>query len=469
VHEAFDPLLEIQSPPRLIQVNGLVFVHPEPTCTGLYGHQITARFTLQGQLSGGETLELMDPSVLPDSLLIEFGDWQRESQERWSVPIHLRSSPNMGDSILSGTVGVVLKDAEGATLDSSLLHLELHPEMRALDFADTFDAAAALPAVFWSREMSLRNIGSAEIRSGLRLRLRSYGEQGEEILVPDWIRLASDLSDQAFGVNASKPFSILANVPAEADGENFDLAVVAEVDGEELAIHPFAFYVRNDATGSVSLYLTDVFTGTENPAYNPADPSVSDPTPLYEGVYDVMVILDPLDEATEPLRGFTDGYGRISFPNVPVGQWYLRLNKQGYDAKSFFLSVEPGMNFDQEIFMVRQLIEVTWSVEPTQIEDRYSIRTVTTFEQDVPAGLLVVEPMHINLPPMCPGDVYQGELTLMNVGLARLFDVGVNEPFFGEGLNVSFLDPIPEIIEAGEIHRVRFRVEAGSGYLANCP
>src|SRR5204862_6493303 len=83
------------------------------------------------------------------------------------------------------------------------------------------------------------------------------------------------------------------------------------------------------------------------------------------------------------------------------------------------LVVKPGTTVNQPVFLDYNLLTVEWSVREITIQDRYEITLNATYETDVPAAVLVMQPASVNLPAMAIGEVFYGELTPTNYGLIR--------------------------------------------------
>ena len=67
-----------------------------------------------------------------------------------------------------------------------------------------------------------------------------------------------------------------------------------------------------------------------------------------------------------------------------------------------------------------------WEVNEITIEDKYEIVLTATYETDVPAAVVAIEPSSVSLPAMQAGDVFNGEFTLTNYGLIRADDLKVH-------------------------------------------
>ncbi len=137
--------------------------------------------------------------------------------------------------------------------------------------------------------------------------------------------------------------------------------------------------------------------------------------------------------------------------------------------------VKPGITTTQEIFLDYNLVSVEWSVTEITIEDKYEITLQATFETDVPAAVVVIEPASITLPEMQPGDLFQGELRITNHGLVRADDLVFVLPDEDAYFRYEFPDGLPTSLEAKASRLIPYRITAlsaldpdGSGSGGGC-
>jgi hypothetical protein len=124
------------------------------------------------------------------------------------------------------------------------------------------------------------------------------------------------------------------------------------------------------------------------------------------------------------------------------------------------LSIKPGITLTEPVFLNYKLITVEWNVREVTIEDRYEIILNATYETDVPAAVLLMQPLSINLPKMAAGEVYYGELTLTNHGLIRADEVTMTPPPDDAWFRYEFLVDVPSSIEAKQRVTIPYRIIA---------
>nr|WP_319393635.1 hypothetical protein [uncultured Desulfobacter sp.] len=99
-----------------------------------------------------------------------------------------------------------------------------------------------------------------------------------------------------------------------------------------------------------------------------------------------------------------------------------------------------------------------WEVNEITIEDKYEILLSATFETNVPAAVVVTEPMSVTLPDMEKGDVYLGEFTLTNHGLVRADNLTVPVPASDDNFQYELLTGIPDSLDAKQRITIPYRI-----------
>jgi hypothetical protein len=130
-------------------------------------------------------------------------------------------------------------------------------------------------------------------------------------------------------------------------------------------------------------------------------------------------------------------------------------NHQEYIGR---LWVKPGITLNEEVFLEYNLVTVEWRVKEIAIQDKYDILLTATYETNVPAPVVVAEPMSIKLPEMKAGDVYNGEFTLTNYGLIRADNLTFSLPGDDANFKYEVLVGLPKSLGAKERVTVPYRM-----------
>ncbi len=293
-----------------------------------------------------------------------------------------------------------------------------------------------------SATVTLENQGFAPA-SGVHVALvdPSTGEPA-----PSWIALTTVPDLGLLEVGASRPVGIVTAPPATLpdDVYEFVLRVTAE-NHSGVDVRVFVVVVQ-DGVGGVVFRAIDIYTGTGAPAI--------------PGLANARITLHHEQVPGIAREGVTDETGELELQDFPPGRYLYRASAADHQDVSGRLQIKPGITTTSQIFLVNSLISVEWSVEKIALEDRYEIVLRATFETQVPAALLVLEPLSIPLPTMRPGEVFQGELRLTNYGLIQAEQVTARFPTSDEFYRYEFLRTIPATVEPGQVVTIPYRVTA---------
>ena len=167
---------------------------------------------------------------------------------------------------------------------------------------------------------------------------------------------------------------------------------------------PMTFNATSDATGLVRIRTTNEFSFYGTP-------------PTYPNA---TVELIPQGATQATASGLVDSEGRIEFKGVPAGNYTLRGTAPQHGSAQQSVVVGPG-GLDIELFMSRVLVTYSWTVVPVPFSDQYTITITLNFETNVPAPVVTVEPVVLDLDSL-DGEVSYREFTITNHGLVTADD-----------------------------------------------
>ncbi|MDH3973937.1 MAG: RHS domain-containing protein [Deltaproteobacteria bacterium] len=145
--------------------------------------------------------------------------------------------------------------------------------------------------------------------------------------------------------------------------------------------------------------------------------------------------------------------------DLPEGRYTFSITAPGHKSFSGSFVIEPGVTRIVPIALEVTLVEVEWSVVPTEIVDKYEIKISQTFETEVPVPLLITEPASLTLPELQPGEVFNGEYTVTNYGLIGVTEVNINFPrTIGGEYDIEILTTIPDSIDAMQKITIPYRI-----------
>jgi RHS repeat-associated protein len=296
-----------------------------------------------------------------------------------------------------------------------------------------------------SEQITLSNPGFADL---LGVRLALVTTNGKP--APNWVFLNSATNLGTLAMGGTRPVSL-----AFSPGETVPLSGTT----------PYLFYLRvtadNHPTRDIPLYVNvdrsglgnalfkvmDIYTGTLDGGGN-----------LIQGLAGARIRLVKEEGSTYETNLVTDAIGEALAQTIPVGRYTVRVSANGHNDRSDTLWINPGMTVTRDCTLESQLVTVEWSVRETTVQDRYEIVLNATYQTDVPAPVVVIEPASLSLPDMAPGDVLNGEFTIRNYGLIRAEDVNLTLPASDTYYKYETLGAVPATLEAKQVLRVPYRV-----------
>jgi hypothetical protein len=110
------------------------------------------------------------------------------------------------------------------------------------------------------------------------------------------------------------------------------------------------------------------------------------------------------------------------------------------------------------VFLDYQLVSIEFGVTETPIPDVYDIVLEATYQTFVPAPVVLLEPLSINLPQMQQGEEITGELTLNNYGMVRADNLKYALPTSDENFKYEFFGELPTQLAAKARHVIQYRI-----------
>ncbi|BFM06370.1 right-handed parallel beta-helix repeat-containing protein [Halioxenophilus aromaticivorans] len=291
--------------------------------------------------------------------------------------------------------------------------------------------------------LTISNIGLATLE---QVKLALIDSSGAEVS-NGWAYISSPTDIGTIGIGETSLVEVgFAPSTAIAEGV-YQYKVRISSANHPVADALFVVSVTQSGVGGVLFRLSDIYTATldEN----------GEPIP---GLAGAEIQLQNERVLTIDQTATTDGNGEALFTGLASGWYTFRAGANKHEQAVGRIQIKPGITQSEEVFLDYNLITVDWSVTEISIEDRYEITLTATFETDVPAPVVVIEPTSVNLPKMEPGDVFNGEFTITNYGLIRADNVTM--PFNSSDgyFRYEALIDIPDTLEAKQRITVPYRV-----------
>ncbi|MEW6486934.1 MAG: Ig-like domain-containing protein, partial [Thermodesulfobacteriota bacterium] len=291
--------------------------------------------------------------------------------------------------------------------------------------------------------LTLANHGVAGLE-GVRLELQPA--PGTPPSAADWVLLNAASEQGTMVPGETRAVSVtLRPGDAVADGQYAYRLTVTASNHPAVAAEVYAFVVA-DGVGGVVFKVENLFTATPGPDGNPIP-----------GVAGARV---KLEHEVDPALGgtlVTDGRGEVFFTGLRAGTYRYRVSADKHEDAVGTLRIRPGVTGAELVFLEYKAVTVEWEVVSTTFQDRYEIVTRATYETEVPAPVVVIEPAVLLLPQRA-GEVRTGELVFTNGGLIRAetvrFDFAGEDDFY----RYELLAPVPSALEAQQSYTVPYKI-----------
>lgn len=223
--------------------------------------------------------------------------------------------------------------------------------------------------------------------------------------------------------------------------------------------------VSRSGIGNVIFKITDIYTGTFDRANEPI-----------RGLAGAMIEIEAEAGSEVLAADTTNALGEALIAGLAVGRYRYRVTADDHLEYSGVFSIKPGIVVHEDIFLESDLVTVSWDLFEVPTQEKYDVRTTTTYRPDAPAAVVVCEPASAKLPLMEPGDVYKGEFTLINKGRIRAYDIRFEPPVDEDLYRFELLEGLPDSLEPGQRFKAPYRAtcirspfESASGGVGTFP
>ena len=293
--------------------------------------------------------------------------------------------------------------------------------------------------------ITLENRGLAPLKN-VRLSLKTV----DGFPAFDWIKLATHefVGDIEVGQIVLADILLQPGNTAPLGIEHFVLEV-SSANAPTYAV-PIITSVVESGQGGVLVKVTDMYSGTLN--------SIGQ---VIQGLNNANVRIQNESDPSITFNVVADELGEVFVEDIPAGRYSVWASAPNYREVHQRIRVQPGLIASEQIFLDYELIRLEWTVNEITLQDRYEITLRATFETDVPAAVVMIEPTSIKLPDMQPGDVYYGELSMTNYGLIRAYNIDFQPQLSDEFYQFEYLtNVVPEALEAKEQVLVPYKITA---------
>jgi len=355
------------------------------------------------------------------------------------------SFPLVGNLSAGQTLNLALRITSSSTApDTSYATMKA---TLAEGFQKTLNANISIVQLIPVITTSPSYIDTGMVRGNQKIATFNISNVGEEVLrnariegpSTSWMTLTINKAIGDIQPGVSKTVGIMFSPPNTLSQGVYDDRVVIYSDNHIAYTYHIQVTVTSNAVGNV---MFDVLNE------------------LMEDVPGATITLQHqlLPELIYTLKTGVDG--SVMLYDIPEGRYTYNVSPPpGHTPYSGSFTIQAGMTTTVPIALEMNMVTVQWSVTPTVIQDKYEIVVTQTFETNVPAPVLVIEPPNITLPNLQPGQVFNGEFKVTNYGLIEVYDVVLDFPRSIDDYDIEVMtSAIPNKIGAMKSITVPYRV-----------
>jgi hypothetical protein len=301
-----------------------------------------------------------------------------------------------------------------------------------------------------------------------------------QVLLPSgagWLTLSTPANFPSLDPGASTSITLLLTPPENLPLTAYNGSLVVRSEDNQVSI-PFSFRAVSEETGELQITVVDeyFYFTDEKPLVKTATINLRDP---FNGA-----LVASSTPATQTMNNditiTVDEDGRVTFSGVPEGPYTLEVRSDDHEPYTNSIRIDRGTLSSRQVFVTRNTVQYTWTVEQTEIEDRTNITINANFETNVPMPVVVMQYREQGQAGFKDGAVFnlegldhigqskQVDIKLTNYGLIAAEDVALvfdNNPYY-EFLplvpNIGTLSAGSEVIVPVIVRRIGNFEDAGS-------
>lgn len=295
------------------------------------------------------------------------------------------------------TFNITTSSNEGSVA-LGILDVHVYPATPVMDYTPQIIDLSLSPGDYVTEQVTVKNIG--------------YGTLNNVALTPPntpWITVTS---------------TSLGNI-APQDSESFNVLIAPQND-TSLGLYQDQLYISSSNYNTEPVYLDVKITTAQNGSltFHITDDAG-------EKVANATITVQCQEYYTQAQTALTDSTGYCLFSSLPGGRYSYTIVADNHHTVSGTTIVQPDSTVDVEEVLPIKMMDVSFTVLPTPINDNYYINLTMTFETSVP------EPLLIPVPPVLQfgadratviqaGFAQTMSFDLHNVGLIPVQNVSIN-------------------------------------------
>jgi hypothetical protein len=290
-------------------------------------------------------------------------------------------------------------------------------------------------------------IGNKGLISAENVSVKLVDDQGKQ--PPAWVFIAGNERQGALNVGEFTVLQLTAQPDSRVSDGIYRFTVQISTDNGYGGTIPVSVSVLQSGEGAVRFDVADIYTATLDKNGLPIP-----------GLKGAKIKLQNETVPTDVHTVITDGEGIGQINALSPGIYLYRISASQHNDISGRIRVKPGVTSNQHIFLDYQTVSIEFSVTETTIKDVYDIELEATYNTQVPAPVVVFEPLSINLSGMLVGEQKMGQLTLTNYGLVQADGVNFTLPQSDELFKFEFFGEVPDVILPKTRITIPYRVTA---------
>lgn len=262
----------------------------------------------------------------------------------------------------------------------------------------------------------------------------SVAADSVRIMLPDadWISLLTPAGIGAINPDGKKKVSLALKPNVSLPLGTYSGKLVANASNTSIVI-PYSFVCASDGKGDLRIVAEDEFTyfGKNSPC-----------------VANAKIVLRKAKDNTVVAEGVTDLSGVFNVKALTEGYYNLEVCAEKHGTAKLVVEVVAGEEHEAHAFVPRQSVTYTWTVESVDQQDNYKLNLNATFEANVPAPVITINPSYLDLTTLNYDDSGKAVVsyTITNHGL-----IAANAGEFRFGYNSAY-SLKPAITELGTLN-----------------
>jgi hypothetical protein len=291
------------------------------------------------------------------------------------------------------------------------------------------------------------HLGNKGLAKAENVQIELLDESGNP--APNWIFIATDKTIESIAVDEQLPLQIVAQPNNKVSDGVYRFNLKIAENNNILGSIPVSISVTQSGLGIAQFDIADIYTATLDKQGNPI-----------AGVKGATIKLQNEAVLTQQYSIISNEQGIALLENLPTGVYRYRVSAPNHTDVSGRIVIRPNTTINEHIFLEYQNINIEFGTTETAIKDVYDIELNATFNTLVPAPVVLIEPMSINLAGLQIGEEKVGELTITNYGLIEAKNVVLNLPKTDNKFKYEFFGEIPNSLLPKEKRVIAYRVTA---------